>query len=383
MKIKLGPQLSLCGYVVLLCAYTLFAYTELSVQRNFSTILTLFKIVSIILMLLGALFQKYHIWELLLYICLGGLGLLIYKSTGISDIMITLIAVISLKSVPFKSIVKTDFVSRTLLTIVIMVAASINMIPSNDFYSNNKLGFIRHSLGFYHPNLLGAYILILTIEFVFLMYTAKKNKTALLSIPFSVIFLELVSNSRSAELALMLYLVVFCLLSRINITSKLLKAWTVIATVFVSSLSIVSSIMYNYSSSFWFYIDQVLSGRPRMIHTVVTEIYPIRLIAEKTSLLGLEQGINLNGKISIFFIDNSYMSILIKYGMLAFIIFIVWMITNSFKYLNQSDKLIMFCWLIALLFWGMSEGKLLAIQFNILLFSYVKHSEKVEEGQGE
>jgi hypothetical protein len=88
-------------------------------------------------------------------------------------------------------------------------------------------------------------------------------------------------------------------------------------------------------------------------------------------------GIFISGKTINLFVDNSYMSIAIKFGFITLVLFVIWLSRNASSFFKGENRIIMFCWLLSLLIWGLSENKLILIQFNILLFSYF------EENKGE
>jgi hypothetical protein len=135
--------------------------------------------------------------------------------------------------------------------------------------------------------------------------------------------------------------------------------------------------MYNPTIEMWEVINKLLSSRPSLINSVVNNFYPVHLLGQRTPLLSNMDGIFISGKTINLFVDNSYMSIAIKFGFITLVLFVIWLSRNASSFFKGENRIIMFCWLLSLLIWGLSENKLILIQFNILLFSYF------EENKGE
>lgn len=335
-------------------------------------------------MLIVVLFQKYSTREVLLFLIIGIMCSIVSYQNRTIDPIITFGAVLSLKDIPFKKIIEVDFVTRLLSTGTIVILSILNIIPSNNFYSGNKADFLRHSFGFFHPNTFGAYIMILVLEFIYLGERYHKRNYRILILPVAVVSLELLSNNRTAELSMILYITVYSIFSLPALKRVKEKTYKLISFLILTVASMISlfvSYSFNNGSYIWLKINDLMSGRPKMINSIVTGIYPIHLFGQKTPLIGNTEGINIDGYLMTVFVDNSYMGILIKYGIVFFVLFLFWMLINSFKYLSGNKRVVMLSWLIAIVSWGISEDKLLAIQFNSLLLIYVSDSGglKLEE----
>lgn len=289
---------------------------------------------------------------------------------------------IGLKDVSFRKIIKTDFCVRLISTVTIGLLAVEQIIPSNDFYSGAKFGFLRHSFGFFHPNTFGAYIMILTLEFVYLGYKNKSDTMRVWIIPIAVIFLEMVSNNRTAEVSMLLYFILYLVLSLRGLNKVSTKFYKTVAAVAIAvavAFSLSMAYLYNASSSLWINLNHVLSSRPRMLNSIVNGIYPIKMWGQKTPLIGNLDGINFNGINMITFVDNSYIGMLIKYGIIFFIVFSIYYLYKIFTYMETDQRKVMLCWFVAIVSWAVSEDKIVSIQFNTLLFIIFNNSLNTEQ----
>lgn len=372
-------NIGLAGYGVLILTYTVLYYTQFSKTINLVNIGNIGKILALLMLFLGFFSQKYSFKELLLLLGAIVFSAFVSYQNKTNDLVITVITIILLKNIEFKKIVEIDFFVRLISTLCIVFLSLLNYIPSLDIY--RAAGVVRHSFGFYHPNLFGAYIMILTFEFIYLGYTKNKSKVRIWAILPIVLFVEKTTNDRSVVVSLLAFFVLYMLLrytSLKRLSSKTFKFLLAVILFFVSTISILSTYLYNPTINLWIIINKLLSGRPELINSIVKQFYPVHLMGQPTPLVGDTNGIMMNGTIKYLFADNTYMAILVKFGIVTFALFILWVINNSFLMLSGENRIIMFCWLVAMLLWGLSESKIVIIQFNILLLSYVELNKKKE-----
>lgn len=372
-NVNFFKKISLAGYSLLIITYTLFYYTQLATITDLHHIGSICRIISLMLLAIGIVFQKYSFKEItILFLTFILITIVAYQSNTI-DLIITFLTVIALKNVNFLNIVKTDFYTRLYSTLIISFLSVLKYIPSLDVYRSG--GAIRRSLGFYHPNLFGAYLMILTFEFIYLGYVNNKlSNRAWIIVPMAVL-IEKITDDRSVVVSLLVYLFIYIVLRYSflkNISSIFFKCLVIVTLVFVSIISIFSAYMYNPTINSWILINRLLSGRPELLNSIVEQFYHVHFWGQNTPLIGDSNGVVINGITKYLFADNAYMGVLIKFGILMFFLFVLWLIRNSFSILNGQNRVIMFCWIVAMLFWGLSENKLLLIQFNILLFNYIE-----------
>ncbi|KAF0412435.1 hypothetical protein [Pediococcus pentosaceus] len=373
--LKFSKNVRLMGYCLLILTYTIFHYTQMAMIANLGGFNNLFRILAVIILLFGMLFQKYSFRELVFFCGIFLFSIFVAYQNKSLDFPITVAIIFCLRKIEFSKIVKADFYTRFVITLIIFVCAVSNYIPSNNFFRD---GVIRYSFGFYHPNLFGAYVLILTLEFIYLGHIRNNNTLRIWIILPIIFFIDKTANSRSAEVSLLIYLIVY-LIFKINffskVSNKILYCASIVAICLVSTLSVISTYMYNPTSEIWGMMNKLLSSRPAIINSVVNNFYPVHLFGQRTALLGDMDGIFINGRNINLFVDNSYMSIAIKLGAVTLAVFVLWLIKNAYIFTKGKNRIVMFCWLISLLVWGLSENKLILIQFNILLFSYVEKNE--------
>jgi hypothetical protein len=375
--LNFSKNVKLIGYGMLIFVYTFFQYTQLGSGNNFGGLSNILRILAVLILIFGMFFQKYSLKELLIFSGFFFFSIFVAYQNKTVDVPVTVVVVFCLRKIPFERIVKTDFYTRTILTMIIFILSIYGYIPSNNFF---REGQMRYSFGFYHPNLFGAYVLIIVLEFIYLGYLKNKNTLRIWVILPVALFIDKTANSRSVEVSLIFYLLVY-LIFKIKffskISSKMLTFISVIMICLFSAISIISSYMYNPTIEMWEVINKLLSSRPSLINSVVNNFYPVHLLGQRTPLLSNMDGIFISGKTINLFVDNSYMSIAIKFGFITLVLFVIWLSRNASSFFKGENRIIMFCWLLSLLIWGLSENKLILIQFNILLFSYF------EENKGE
>ena len=100
--------------------------------------------------------------------------------------------------------IKFDIKLRASLVGLLFVTYFLGLTNSEVMYRDN--GIARYSLGFQHPNLLGAYVLSICAEYIYLRYK-KINFVDYIVLVVVTILLTIITDSRSAQIGMILLLI--------------------------------------------------------------------------------------------------------------------------------------------------------------------------------
>lgn len=184
--------------------------------------------------------------------------------------------------------------------------------------------YIRHSLGFFHSNVLPLLLLYLEIYYVF-MRKGKVSSTKIMVFTILAIFLYFICNSRNA-------FILSCFLSCFTVIENHTKSNNSISRLLYSATKFSVPIMaaFSYSMMFlllkggvWNAIDAFFSGRFRLA------IFKMRRVGlHLINIMSNEEFITdnvsyVNGKVlNTVILDNGYLYIMLRYGILIVIFYI-------------------------------------------------------------
>lgn len=333
-----------------------FFATNLPLIQNYSSVLDL----SIILMLFINVFiitvntskNKNDFIKTILIIILGIISWYFAKNPLVLK---TGLLIISVKNINFEKIIHADLLIKITIFFLVVFLYFSGYISSS--FTSYRDGILRNSWGFSHPNTLGLIIAIIYFEVSYLYFNKKIIKKILLAIPF-ICFISIVPNSRSA-----IYVItIFNLLSIIKVNANQNKINNFIygKNLIFILFTIISllSIIYYRQSEFINDIDvNIMSNRI---------YYQEKIVQEK--------GYTMLGKhlTSNVVLDNSYIYILVGYGITILVISYILYKKNFLEILhNNNTELLLIS--LSILVYGLFENSLTNIICNIfILYPFCK-----------
>lgn len=314
---------------VLFCfVYTLLFLKEILFSRTtidslFGTIVInhisfLFHIIFILVCLVILIFFQKYLWKEIFVIA----GLLItsmissfYSNSYIFFDFMLLLA--CSKNINFERFIKYAFYIQSLVIFITISMAYFGIID-NAILIRRQDGTIRNSWGFTHPNTLGILTFQWICEYLYLARNKRKPiKYVILGLLISSIYLT--TNSKSSFLMSMLMVLgnIFTEFIKSNRFNKMLvKKFIVISLVLV--LAILAVIIKYYWEHPYELSETTLATRIRLINTYFTA-YGVNLfghsinIGNYTNLPGFSYG--------YYYLDNGVAWLVIKFGLISFIIF--------------------------------------------------------------
>lgn len=335
-------------------AYSLICFNYMSssvlFMKNYHKLLAFFSVgcLFIIFLIQSNLYKKKSL--LFIFIALS-IGLLSYIISGDNALIIIVLLVISSKKINFNKVVKFDLIIKIIFILIILLLYKFGETEYITRYRDD--GTRRLAMGFGHPNVFGAYLYFVCMNICYLWYK-KMNIFHYLIIIICLYISHFICNSRSAEISILLLLIVSIFsnfFEKTVLNRKLLKYMPFF--MFIISMSLVQ--MYLHNNSIALYIDNLLNKRI-FYSAIASNNIGFTLFGSK--LLNVVK----------FGLDNAYLNTYYQYGVIAAITLfycIYRIILSAQKFNNFKLIMVVFVFLI----YAMMEKFSFHIEYNIFLLS--------------
>lgn len=240
------------------------------------------------------------------------------------------------RDLDYGKILEISFKLILTMLLIIIISSQLGIITD---YVSNQAGRVRHFLGFLYALYPGTLIFELMLIAIYLNKSFK-IKLFLVLLDF-VVFIF--TDSR-LSFGLTLISLLMCSESMVKIVKKVTEN-NIIRILFSSVymwfalLSIYISLIYTESVKWLYELNRLLSFRLRLCQQAIAT-YGITLTGKRVSFTGAAvnaYGINVNAGTEYFTVDNGYLDILIKYGVIAEVIYIILVSYLLYKLLKTGN----------------------------------------------
>ncbi|NLR31738.1 hypothetical protein [Levilactobacillus tujiorum] len=276
-----------------------------------------------------------------------------------------------LRKIDFQKIAVTFFSGLSLGTIVIFLGAIFgkfnSVITTRTTGDANNL--IKTSLGFLLPNTAGLVLLamLITALYIFNFSGKFRRQLCLFICTLPILYLIYRTGARTSLILAIITYTVWVLLSRRKIAEFMLNHMvTVVVSIAVGVFifSYGTALFYENSSSDWLLnLDRLTTGRLSLSSRALSE-YGTTLVGQHVT----SNVVGLGGLQSYFWIDNSYIRILVNEGIVWGGI-LLWGIYIATKRAKLAGNVMFVMPMIVMLILGYSESSLLYFWFDFMLFS--------------
>lgn len=295
------------------------------------------------------------------------ISLISYIITQDFTIIKFIILMFSIFYFEFDKIVQWDFKIKLLLIFTVITMYFLGFTETRVFYRID--GTVRYTLGFIHPNTLGFYTMMLVFEYFYI----NRDKISIRQYVFAIIIFLInwkISDSRTCALIIF----AFILYNLINgkwinklLNNKIIKTLTTYSFLIFSLLSIAIGFIYNSNNPLMIHLNELLSLRPQN-YALYLSSYPI-------TILGNNLPDSINGK----FLDNAYLLLILKFGIVQYLGYLFLTIKTFHNlYSKKCNYLIVI--LLLLLLYGLMENMIIKATMNVFILALILPlQEKVRE----
>ena len=349
-----------------------FAYFLLLSDRMFSNIIFM-KYINLVLRVLGLSFLLVGVFfrmknntfkknlMLIVFLIIFSISFLTSQDP---KLLVLFLIIIGAPNLNFNEFIKKDMIIRFGFMTFVLIMYHFNF--TENFLTRNSNGLYVSSMGFSHPNNFALHIMTLCLDFIYLNFHKMK-------FPYYVIILGIIyiinrfTGSRTSEIAIIVMIILNILLTRINI--DIFKKWLkyVICAIPILILIVSLFLSYNYNGKgIYKTVNKIVTNRLRFSHWYLDN-YDINLFGQKIVRVSTVKA--ANKKIERHILDNAYISLLLNYGIVPFIAFLIMIyniINKSFREKNRA----MITLIIVYFLIGFVETYLYLFYVNIYLIYY-------------
>lgn len=313
------------------------------------------------------------------------LAVISWRNSNSNLILVMMSFILAARGVSFREILKYYFRTTIIILSFVILFALVGIIKDLVFVVSGRA--TRYSLGIIYPTDLAAHILYLLIVHEYLNFEYITWKSYIMYFAIAVIT-KLVTDAR---------LSVFCMLLSIPIlllaqcSSKKNHKFSKISRTLLSTfwmyipilafIAFTSTYFFDKDNHIYFQFDRILSGRLGYGHLAMG-LYPITWFGQKIVEHGLGGNTGMaifnNHNSGYFFIDSSYIRLILMYGLVTTFVILAIMILVSVKGINKHKYELTAVFLIVTLS-CLVEQHLLELSFNPFLLALLANIEYPEE----
>ncbi|MCI8347218.1 MAG: hypothetical protein HFJ12_04650 [Bacilli bacterium] len=301
--------------------------------------------------------KNYKVKSLLLSLLLVALSLITCYYSKDKNMLKLVILILTFKDINFEDFIKKDLTFKFILVLFVILCYFLNFTDNILVY---REGILRNSFGFSHPNKLGLYLMMMCMD----LFYIKRNKSLVFPNIFSFIiclFIYLFVDSRTNLIVIFLCIVVIFINKFFKnklIGNKMSEFLSKNLFIFLTILSFVISYKFSFHNHILAKLNHMLSNRLFLNHYFLNT-YSLTLLGNDVVTT------------KYLILDNSYINILLRFGIL-FLIFMYFNFYSIMKKLYREKNYILIIIFIILLFYGFSESFLYKVSANAFLLYFGK-----------
>lgn len=274
-----------------------------------------------------------------------------YLVTNNSNIMILFFFIFSMKNINFDEFIKFDIKLKVLFLIFNIIFIYLGLLENVISYRSD--GTTRQALGFSSPNSFGGIVMSICFEWVYLK-RKNINSFVYITLLFVVVLLDLLCNSKTSELCIILLIVMLYIYKRKIYFKKILPYIPILLTI----ISILLVYLYGKQYSIAIKINDILTTRLECAYNFF-ELYNVNLFGNKFVASDVWLGY-------VNTLDNAYLYLLLNQGIILYI-FVMYVNIKLLKLAIENDDRFLLSILIVFLFYAFMERTAYFVIYNVFL----------------
>lgn len=329
-------------------------------------------ILLLIIILKAGYTGNYNRMDILLVFIIGSTILFNVSRNGYVELEILLLLIIGAKDIDFQKIVRIYFIITAVLLFITIIAALSGKIENLVYLQEGRRS--RIALGIGYPTDFSAYVFYGVIAYIYIR--SKKLKYLELAVLFALgIGVYFITDARLNTVCISMAVFIFTYLKirqdygrKINKEYRINGIWSfllALSPVLCGAFMIVCSILYSSGSTITNLLDRVLNYRLYQGNKAI-DIYGFTMWGQNIPMQGYGGSTELPKH--YFFLDSSYLNIVMQYGLLIFgIVLFIWIVI-SFKAREEKNWFLL--WIVAIIsVQCMIEHHMLEVAYNPFLWA--------------
>lgn len=367
-------------YLVALCLYIVLSLINSSTVRlkiDLTLTSSILNYSVIILLIIKLIIQNtFMLKDVLIKSLIILVSLIPYRLYGIHLFLLALF-IVSADHIDFEKIVKVSVISSAITIIIIMLLSQSGFIEDFVQFRNGK---IRKAFGFMYVTVFASKVMYTIAGYIYL----RKNKLTFWEfggIVALLIFIDQFCDARLSVISIILLLIAYLSVRfASSLWSNRLLKFIVCNSYWIFAICItIISWQYN-GVGLFAEINTLLSGRLRLGHSALLQ-YPVNLFGQRIIQYGNGGTQTRDITRQYFYIDSSYLRILLMYGIVVFLAFGL-IFYFVFKRGFKEENLYLVAILLVIVSTGMVDENLLSPVNIFILALYAEingHSKRYRE----
>lgn len=255
------------------------------------------------------------------------LSVIVWRKTGANIIMVMTAFILAAQNVNFESIIKIYFNINLWLLLAVIACSLLGIINNLSFVVQGR--GTRYALGIIYPTDFAARVLYLMLADAYLHFK-KLTYTRYFIYLLIAIICKQITDARLNFYCMLLLIVALMIASyaqgkynesRLDWSNHVVSTFWAFTPI-LATTTIFGTYLYNPANQLYLNFDHLLSGR-LTFGNMAFQKYQISLLGNKIKEHGYGNNMKLfkNGIYNYFFIDSSFIRLIIIFGILATIIF--------------------------------------------------------------
>lgn len=371
-------RLSLNRHTIFYTSLTLYLMDELLLKRSnidellgvslCNTLSDIATLTIVVLFVLRALlFEKWNREQIIRVGIVLAITLTASLVSRTSATLTYIIIIYLAKDISFERIVKVDLLLISTFVFLI-IALNLFGLISGTVLLRLSTDTQRNSMGFSHPNTLGAASFLWIANFLYLKRNQKGFYKYILSTTICIV-IYLITNSYTPLIVSLIFII--ALVARDIIEKKHVASRTFLRVLFGSiAFATLLLIIYLWNN------PNVLTGglstfRSRFLGSQkYLKVYGVKLFGNKIAIglsvylpgLGMRYG----------YLDNGYIRILVELGILFFTVFFYYYLSYLINAIKERDSFLLI-YAFVFLIYGITEKTAFSLSFNIFLILFIDY----------
>lgn len=360
--------------------------TTLSINNSYNLIAHMLISLGAVIVFFSLLFIEENISIDIFIFCLLLLFLcFINKSIiGNNTLFLTMVYVISSLNISFEKILRNyTFITLLLLLLTILLALS-GKIMNLEYFRNGKL-YIALG-GVYTTNMASHFFYIILAYVILKKFNLNK---------FSILILLLISfgiytifgAKLDSILVLIIAIISFTRVSFFNYFKKIHGIYLSLLASIIIIASLLTTYYFSYTNKVSLLLNEFFNNRLSQGRLAFSK-YPVRLMGQHIYMQGFG-GVNGMTKnfLEYFYIDNSFLQILLINGTLIFVLICVILIVKIYNFQNEEKYILTLMFLLVVIS-SIIDENLLSMSYNFSIFAFLtttanyissKHKNKIHD----
>lgn len=328
-----GKQIYLASFVF----YLFFSFLRNTTFNPYlgSRVFNLASYIVVAVLLFKIIFYDNHTRRPFITVALMLVAVVSWRFSKSNLILVMLFFIVAAQDVPFKQIIKCYFYVTLILLLSVVCFSLLGIIKDLIFVVQGRA--VRYSLGIVYPTDLAAHVLYLILAHAYLNYRSL-NWRCYSSYVVIAFILKEITDARLSVLCIILTIPILMIARTAenphhSIAHFLLCSyWSLIPI--LAFVSFAGTYFFDNTNHLYYKIDHALSGRLSYGSMAIRQ-YPVTLLGQKVveNGLGGSKGLAVfhNANVGYFYIDSSYLRLVMIYGVIATVVILAIMIATSLK----------------------------------------------------